>query len=830
MTAIGIVVLSAVIGATTPDVKVERLTVTPSEVRLTDARSRQQLIVTAAADGYQHDATRHVVFKSADPKIAVVDKAGVIRPTGQGQTVVRVSGLGKTATVKVTVGDLKQAAPVSFTNQVMAVVGKAGCNAGACHGHSKGKGDFKLSLRGYDLAADHKAIAHTESGRIDLTDPDESLILQMPTAQIEHGGGKRFEVDSEFYRTLRQWLVEGAKSDVGKAVELKRIEVLPESRVVAVSGVSFQLAVTEKSQAGSLRHGRTPPKPKQQLIVRAHFADGRVRDVTHLAIYELSNEGVMEVDQHGLVTCKREGEAAIFVRFLGQMGLSRFQVLRHKPGFAWSNPPTNNFIDKHIHAKLQQVQVLPSELTTDAEFLRRVSLDTIGLPPTPKELRAFLADTNSDKRKRKIDELLDREGFGDQWALYWAELSGTTESGDSARFKAMWTFSFWLRDAFNRNLPYDKFVRAVVAGKGGSIQNPAMTFATNQLPKVETVPQLFLGVRLRCAQCHDHPFDVWKQRDYKALEVFFKKQGYKEGAYDPYGRDIHRFVPPEKYLPWERDKKQALRLLDGSQVEISVTHDRRDTFVDWLFGPAKKLTARAIVNRVWGRLFGRGIVDPVDAMRFSNPPVNEPLLNALADDFIAHKYDFKHLTRTILNSRTYQLSSKVNETNKTDKMNFSHAYLRRLRAEVLLDSIVQVTGVDEKYRVGAPGFRAVNLPVTDVKSRFLTMFGRPNERMTACECVRSRATTLPQVMHFVCGDTVIEKVRGKDGTLARLLESKPGDGQLIEDLYVTVLSRLPTKREQDAAKEYLAASDSRTHGAEDVMWALLTSQEFLFNH
>jgi hypothetical protein len=703
---------------------------------------------------------------------------------------------------------------------VMAVFGKTGCNAGACHGHSKGKGDFKLSLRGYDLAADHKAVADIDSGRIDLKDPDESLILQMPTSQIEHGGGKRFEVDSEFYRTLRQWLEEGAKSDVGKAVELKRIEVIPKSRVIAMP-----LDGERRSGENNLA-----PNPQQQLIVRAHFADGRVRDVTHLAIYELSNEGVMEVNSHGLVTCKREGEAAIFVRFLGQMGLSRFQVLRHKPDFEWSNPPTNNFIDKHIHAKLQRIQVLPSELTTDAEFLRRVSLDTIGLPPTPTELRTFLAETSSNKRSRKIDELLDREGFGDQWALYWAELSGTTESGDSARFKAMWTFSFWLRDAFNRNLPYDKFVRAVVAGKGGSIQNPAMTFATNQLPKVETVPQLFLGVRFRCAQCHDHPFDVWKQRDYKSLQVFFERQGYKEGAYDPYGRDIHRFVPPEKHLPWEQNKKRELRLLDGSRVEVSAIHDRRDAFVDWMFGPAKKLTARAIVNRVWGRLFGRGIVDPVDDMRFSNPPVNEPLLNALADDFIAHHYDFKHLTRTILNSRTYQLSSKVHETNNTDKMNFSHSYLRRLRAEVLLDSIVQVTGVDEKYRIGAPGVRAVNLPLTNVRSRFLTMFGRPNERMTACECVRSRDTTLPQVMHFVCGETVIEKVRGKDGTLARLLGSKTGDDQLIEDLYVTVLSRLPTKRERAAAKKYLTDSDNRTHGAEDVMWALLTSQEFMFNH
>ena len=790
----------------------KQLTVMPSKVTLDNARSRQQLIVTVhGTGGYSRDVTRKVAFKSSDPQIADVDKHGVVRPRRMGKTVIQVAVKNETISVEITVGDLTKATPVSFTNEVMAVVGKAGCNSGTCHGHNSGKGGFKLSLRGNNLRTDHNTITHEDFGRVDLQDPAESLILQMPTAQIEHGGGKRFEVDSDFSRTLHQWLVEGAKSDLGKSVKLNKIEVLPKQNVL-----SFNSESTSDLQ--------------QQLVVLAHFDNGSVRDVTHLAIYELSNEGVVEADSSGLITCKREGEAAVFVRFLGEMGISRFLIIRDRPDFVWTDQPSNNFIDNHIGAKLKRIQVHPSKLSEDAEFLRRVSFDLTGLPPNPDEVRAFLANKQSDKRERKIDELLDREEYGDQWASYWVELSGTSESGDSARFKGMWTLSFWLRDAINRNLPYDQFVRKIVAGKGSSLFNPAMTYSTNQLPRVEVVPQLFLGIRIRCAQCHDHPYDVWKQSDYNELARFFQDVGYKEGPNDPYGREIRRFVSPEKFLPWERDKKISLRFLDGTKAEIPITQDRRDALVDWMFGPAKQLTAQAIVNRVWGRLFGRGIVDPVDEMRFSNPPVNEPLLKALADDFINHKYDFKNLMRTIMRSRTYQLSSKTNPTNQNDNANFSHAYLRRIGAEQLLDSAAMVTGVDDKFRISTPGYRAINLPYTNIRSRFLEIFGRPNERTTACECIRSSETTLPQVMHFISGDTFLDKISNKDGKLAKLLKQNLSDDQLVKELYLRVLSRFPNERERGVGRDHLTKAANRVHAAEDLMWSLLTSTEFAFNH
>jgi hypothetical protein len=379
-------------------------------------------------------------------------------------------------------------------------------------------------------------------------------------------------------------------------------------------------------------------------------------------------------------------------------------------------------------------------------------------------------------------------------------------------------------------MPYDQFVKALVVGNGSSLQNPAVTFTVNRLPKAELVPQLFLGVRMECAQCHDHPFDVWKQSDYQALQHFFLDLASKEGAGDTHGREIGNFVAPEKFLPWEHGKTVSLRLLDGNTVEVPVQRNRREVLADWLFDAAKQQTARAIVNRTWGKLLGRGIVDPVDDMRFSNPPVNAPLLDALADDFIAHEYDFKHLVRTILNSRTYQLSSLPNPSNAREEMNFSHARLRRLSGEQLFDAIVQVTGVSEELRTTPLGFRAVQIPTEYSGSRFLSMFGRPNQRMSPCECIRSHEVTLPQVLHLLNGETIGGKLRAQGSTLNRLLAAKPTDARLVEDLYLAVLSRLPSDHEQTIGQTFLRNADDQSQGAEDLMWSLLTSQEFFFNH
>lgn len=614
---------------------------------------------------------------------------------------------------------------------------------------------------------------------------------------MTHGGGRRFKIGSLPYSILRGWLEEGTRSDIGQAPRLKRIEVIPNDATVPQPGLA------------------------QQLAVRAHFADGAV---TGQAIYELTNDGVVEVDAKGLVTTQAEGEGAVLVRFLGKMALSRLLVIRHKRDFAWDNPPANNFIDKHVFAKLKAIQVNPSELSSDAHFLRRVCLDTIGLPPTVAEVRAFLADSRSDKRTRKIDELLDRPEFADGWALYWMDLLRANESGSVMGRKGVWMLRRWLRQAFDRNMPYDQFVRAFLTAQGSQFQNPPVAFyrvARKPQLKAEGVAQLFLGVRIECAQCHDHPFDRWTQQDYNSMVNFFVQLDKKDGP--DYYDEFQLFLRPERHIT------VSLRLLDGSAVGMPGHRDRREVLLDWMLGPQRRWLARALVNRVWCKLLGRGIVEPVDDLRFSNPPVNQTLWNALADDFIAHKYDFKHLLRTILNSRTYQLSFKPNATNSADRMNFSHARLRRLSAEQLLDSLSQVTGVEELFHGLPPGMRAVEIATVGAGSHFLKLFGRP-KRTTTCTCERASEPSLPQILHLLNGSGVKNRLSAKGGAVRKLLAADSSDSKLVEGLYLAVLSRFPSQRERQRATRYLRKSKDHAAGVEDLMWALINSHEFLFNH
>jgi len=701
---------------------------------------------------------------------------------------------------------------VSFVNEVMAVLGKAGCNAGACHGNASGKGGFKLSLRGYNPPADLEAITRDQLGRrVNRVAAEDSLLLQKPAGRVEHGGGQRFGVDSESYRLLYQWLQEGAPGDINQAPQLEKIEVLPEVRILSQPGQT------------------------QQLVVRAHFVGGRIRDVTRHAIYELTSEGIVEVNGDGRVTAQAVGEAPVLVRFLGQKALSRILVLRTQPDFAWSNPPANNFIDTHAFAKLKTVQMLPSELSSDTEFLRRVSFDTVGLPPAPAEVRAFLTDQRPDKRSRKIEELLGRPACADVWALYWLDLMRADETPGVMYPKGVWALSRWLRKAVADNMPYDQFVRAFLTARGSQFGNPPTSLSVvfrQPNEKAEAIAQIFLGTRLECAQCHDHPFDRWTQRDYSSLAAFFNQVARKDGQ--------DYYAEGQTYLEPEKSKQVRLRFLDGSEANWPPpdrlapekgdgVRDRRIALANWMFGPAKQWTARALVNRVWGKLLGRGIVEPVDDFRFSNPPINGPLLDALTEDFIAHGYDFRHLVSTILHSRTYQASSRPNTTNGEEQTYFSRATLRRLTAEQLLDGLAQITGIEEEFRGIPAGYRAAQVPTSYTGSYFLKTFGRP-PRKSVCTCERSQTPTLPQVLHLMNGPVTMKRLRAEGGTLDRLLKAKLDDNSLIEELYLHALSRLPQPTEIARARAYLIESDDRAQGAEDLFWALLNSQQFLFNH
>ena len=468
--------------------------------------------------------------------------------------------------------------------------------------------------------------------------------------------------------------------------------------------------------------------------------------------------------------------------------------------------------------------MLPSDLSSDTDFHRRVSFDTVGVPPTPEEVRAFRADKRSDKRARTIDELLGRPEFADQWALDWLDLLRADESGSVMGRKGVWALSRWLRRAFEDNMPYDQFVRAFLTARGSQFQNPPAAFSRvfrQPQEKSEAIAQLFLGTRLECAQCHDHPFDRWTQADYNSLMVFFYQVRRKDGP-DYYDES-------QIYLEPEKTKEVRLRFLDGSEITWPGAHDRRAALADWMLGPGKRWTARALVNRVWGKLLGRGIVEPVDDFRFSNPAVNDPLLDALADDFIAHGYDFKRLVRTILNSRTYQLSATPNATNAGDRTTFSKASLRRLSAEQLLDALAQITGIEEEHAGVPPGFRAAQIPTSRTGSYFLNTFGRP-PRKTPCSCERSSIPTLPQVLHLMNGSSMMKRLRAETGTLDRLLKAKLSEAALIDELYLAALSRPPSTEEQKRARQYFRQADDIPQAAEDILWTLLNSRQFLFNH
>jgi hypothetical protein len=777
----------------------------PSAIALDDARSRQRVAVMATdrfGDEYDVTSQAHLEVASGEAR---VDANHVVVPQQAGRTKLIARFGALTVESPITVGELSATPPASFTNEVMAVLGKAGCNAGPCHGHASGKGGFKLSLRGYDSAADHEALFRREFGRrIDLQFPERSLLLRKPTGELPHGGGNRLVGGADGAALLTQWIAEGAPSDVGRAPKLDRIEVTPGDRLFARPGLT------------------------QQLVVRAHFTDGRVRDVTSRAIYELTNDvGIARVDEQGKITALREGETAVLVRFLGKMTLSRVLVVNRMPNFVWNGPPPRNFVDAHVYRKLRAIEVVPSPATTDAEFLRRVSIDVVGVPPTVDEVADFLADQDPNKRAKWIDRLLADDRFGEQWALYWLELSGATESGASVGRSGMWALYHWLCDSFNRNVSFDRFVRSIVAGKGSVIGEPNSAFSL-RIPRVEAIPQALLGMRVQCAQCHDHPFDVWTQSDYNSLATFFTNVKMKDGP--RFYIDNQTFVAPDSYLPWNRTKRTTLRRLDGSSVEVGATTDYRDALADWMLGDAKSWTARAIANRAWGRLMGRGIVEPVDDMRFSNPPVNEPLLAALADDFLAHRYDFKHLLRTILNSHTYQASSTANESNAADTMNFSHAALRRLTAEQLLDAISATTGITDEIPGAPAGMRAAQWAPLNTRSRFLETFGRPVRRATACTCERAMETTLPQSLHLMNGQTIETKLRDPQGAVQKIIAGEGTDAAKIDALYLRLLARHPTPAEIRTAERYLAGSNVRGEAAIDLAWALLNSQEFLFNH
>ncbi|MCE9604834.1 MAG: DUF1549 domain-containing protein, partial [Planctomycetia bacterium] len=741
----------------------QRIEVRPESIRFTTPRQYMNVVVSGFyADGTVQDLTRAAQLTSADPRVARIQE-GLVLPTGNGKTVVQITVGSHKASVPVEAVEQQKPEQTSFTFSVQAALTKQGCNQGACHGSPSGKGGFRLSLRAYDPVLDIETLVRESyARRIDPIDPAGSLLLRKPLMEIAHGGGRRLKKDDYTFELLRDWIGQGCKLDAEGAPTCTKIEVYPKNREY------FR------------------PAHVQQLLVLGHYSDGTIRDITKLADYLSSDEAVATVDADGFVVSRERGETTVLVRYLDKMETTALTYLEDVPGFKWNQPTENNFIDKLAFEKLNRLQILPAEACSEEEFIRRVHLDVVGRLPTIAETESFLADKASNKRAATIDRLLASEDFIDFWALKWADLLRVRKTKVSE--PGVYKFHHWIEQAVRSNLPYDEFARQLVTASGSTLANPAANFyrtAGDVNDCTETASQLFLGIRIQCAKCHNHPFERWTQDNYYGIAAFFTRVQRKKSA-DENDLVVWSAKNGEITQPRTGKTMKPWAPLKGD-VELPPEDDRRDAFAAWLIGPENPFFAKVEVNRIWGNLMGRGIIEPVDDFRESNPAAHPILLEALAKDFIAHKFDRKHVMRTILNSRLYQLSSRRNEFNKDDVKYFSHSRTRMLTAEQLLDAICQVTGVPEKFAGLPAGTTAVQLPSPDVDNYFLKVFGQP-ARETACQCERSSESNLSQALQMINGPVVHNKLRADNGRIAMMLKDNKPEEEIITSLYLAALA------------------------------------------
>ena len=786
------------------DAKPTAIKVFPTDVQLTTSRDSQSLIVQAVyANGITRDVTKEAKWTLKNPAFAKLAGA-VLTPVADGKTELAVAYGGHTVSVPVTVEKAKIDRPISFKLDVMPVFMKSGCNMGSCHGAARGKDGFRLSLFGFDPDGDYHRLTREIPGRrVNLALPHDSLLLTKAAGKVPHTGGKRFAEDSEYYKTLVRWLEAGAPNDAKAPPKVESVELSPPGGVLDGEGA------------------------KQKLTVRAKYSDGTTRDVTSLAVFLSNNDNSAAVDKAGVITAAKRGEAFIMARFDTHTVGSHFIVLPKGLKFTWSKPAEYNYVDKHIHNKLKKLRINPSEICTDEEFLRRATIDIVGMLPTVEEHNKFVSSKDPKKREKLVDELLNRKEFVELWVMKWAELLQIRTTRQIS-YKAMLRYYNWLNARISKNVPMDKMVQELLAANGGTFANAATNYyqnETNTLKIAENVAQVFMGMRIQCAQCHNHPFDRWTMDDYYSFAAFFSQIGRKRGE-DPREMIFYNRGGGEVRHPVTKRNMPPKFL--GGEAPDTRGKDRRQVMADWLASPKNPYFAKNLANIVWAHFFGQGIINEVDDVRVSNPAVNPELLDALATKFTAYNYDFKRLVRDICTSRTYQLSTKTNETNATDTRNFSHATLRRLRAEVMLDAISQVTETRNKFRGLPLGARAVQIANGNTSTYFLTTFGRA-KRETVCSCEVKMEPNLSQALHMLNGDTVNSKIRA-GGVIAKQLKAKKDPDQILDDLYLRVLGRRPTQKEVSKLSEILAEEKNKTQVLEDVFWGLLNSREFLFNH
>ncbi len=778
---------------------IQSLIVDPPSLSLTDLRdSRRVLVWGKTATGEKIDLTPEARFKSESDKATVAGNVFHAKSAGDAAFVVTAAGHSANLLVKVLNAENP---PVRFVRDIEPVLSKVGCNAGTCHGSAKGKNGFKLSLRGYDPDYDYQALINDIAGRrFNRVDVDQSLMLLKPTAEVPHEGQQVIKPGSPEFQLLRQWIAEGTRFEDPVKARATRVEVLP-------AEIRLDL-----------------PGRRQQIVVLAHYPDGSTRDVTDEAVLTSNNEDVAKVKEGGLVTGIRRGEAAVLIRYEGNYATQQIAVMGDRSAYAWTDVPEYNYIDGLVNAKLRKMKILPSELCTDTEFLRRVTLDLTGQIPQPDRVRAFMQDPTPSKEKRAklIEELLAKPGYAECWANKWADLLQC--NSETLGQKGVWVYREWIRDQIARNTPYDKFVRTLLLARGSSFKNPAVNYyrVLREPDKItEDVSQTFLGTRFNCNKCHDHPFERWTQDQYYQFGAYFAQVAIKRGT-----------MPGEEVIYKNYNGGEVTHPKTGAVVGPRVPYgqapaeaDRRDAFVDWLTSKENPLFAKSMANRLWSYFFGRGIIDPVDDIRGSNPASNAPLLDGLTEDFIRSGFDLKQLMRTICQSRTYQLSFRANTWNEDDSVNFSHALPRRLSAEQLLDAIAIATGHRPSFTGAPKGMRAVELP-DGMTDDFLTLFGRP-KRQSACECERTSKLTLSHAMNLINGKMIGDAVSAPDNRMQTFSESGGDNRKLVEDVYLSCLSRFPAEKE--IATVEFPAGVSRLEVAQDLAWALLNSSAFLFN-
>jgi len=776
----------------------------PPEILLDSARDFQSFVaVLTRDDGVTHDITDRVEWSLGGASIARID-GYVLAPQSDGEGELVASYLGVTQRVPVKVQNSGTSFPISFEKDVVPALTRTGCNTGACHGAARGKDGFRISLFGYDPAGDYHRITR-EIGvrRINLAVPQESLFLKKSVGAVQHSGGKRFDVDSDYYATVLEWLNDGAKPDPVKPPVCESVVIYPPQAVLEGEGAT------------------------QRFVAVGTYADGTTRDLSRLAGFTTNNPTSAEINDAGVVTAGARGEAFVMVRFDTHTVGSQVLVLPTELNYT---PPqvTGNYIDELVGKKLRQVRIPPSPICGDEEFIRRATIDITGILPTEEEYNQFMADVAPDKREALVNRLLERKEFSEIWAMKFAQLLAI-KSGNEVSYKSAFLYANWLTDQFARNVPLDEMVGELLASTGGTFTTPQTNFyeiERDRLKTAENVAQVFMGIRTQCAQCHNHPFDRWTMDDYYGFAAFFAQVGRKQAE------DYREFVISNsgggetKHPVSGQDMKPKFL---GGEVPDVAGKDRRKVLADWLTSSENPYFAKSIANRVWAHFTGVGLVDQVDDIRASNPPSNPELFDRLGEKLVEYKFDFRQLVRDICASEAYQRSTATTPENETDSRNYAHATVRRIPAESLLDCISSVTEAPDKFRGLPLGARAVQIADGATSTYFLTTFGR-SPRVTVCDCEATTDPSLSQALHLLNGSSVHNKI-AQGRVVEKLLKE---DNLSVEDavtrLYIRCLSRKPTDTEMKDLQQTIAEAENEQQGLEDVFWALLNSREFVFNH